>query len=225
MQAAEKGPSAALRCALRRCGVLFVRLTPQGLRALHLDLFERPAFSQGMKKNWAWMLFTVVAGCLLLAAGGAAAGEWAVAEGTRTWSFPRDHGAHPEYRTEWWYFTGIVGCGRRPAIRLPAHLLPAGRSRRSRPIPATPGRCATCTSRTSRSPTSAGGASGSASACRGPGRGWPARRPTCLRAWVLDWSAAADGESIRADRPRRRRSRSISRSGRDVRRCSTAPAG
>src|SRR5690606_29762503 len=21
-------------------------------------------------------------------------------------SFPRDHGAHPEYQTEWWYFTG-----------------------------------------------------------------------------------------------------------------------
>src|SRR5690554_153422 len=20
--------------------------------------------------------------------------------------FPRDHGAHPAYRTEWWYFTG-----------------------------------------------------------------------------------------------------------------------
>lgn len=22
------------------------------------------------------------------------------------WSFPRDHGAHPEFRTEWWYWTG-----------------------------------------------------------------------------------------------------------------------
>lgn len=22
------------------------------------------------------------------------------------WSFPRDHGAHPDFRTEWWYFTG-----------------------------------------------------------------------------------------------------------------------
>src|SRR5688572_32185311 len=21
-------------------------------------------------------------------------------------SFPRDHGSHPEYRTEWWYYTG-----------------------------------------------------------------------------------------------------------------------
>jgi predicted secreted hydrolase len=24
----------------------------------------------------------------------------------RAFRFPRDHGAHPEYRTEWWYFTG-----------------------------------------------------------------------------------------------------------------------
>ncbi len=32
--------------------------------------------------------------------------EWKQAVGPRTWQFPRDHGAHPEYRTEWWYFTG-----------------------------------------------------------------------------------------------------------------------
>ena len=35
-----------------------------------------------------------------------AAGEWKQAIGPWQWSFPRDHGAHPEYRTEWWYFTG-----------------------------------------------------------------------------------------------------------------------
>src|SRR5688572_30372778 len=22
------------------------------------------------------------------------------------YQFPRDHGSHPEYRTEWWYYTG-----------------------------------------------------------------------------------------------------------------------
>ena len=26
--------------------------------------------------------------------------------GPRTFEFPQDHGAHPEYRQEWWYFTG-----------------------------------------------------------------------------------------------------------------------
>ncbi len=24
----------------------------------------------------------------------------------RVWDFPRDHGAHPEFQTEWWYYTG-----------------------------------------------------------------------------------------------------------------------
>ncbi|MBE0618080.1 MAG: carotenoid 1,2-hydratase, partial [Proteobacteria bacterium] len=33
---------------------------------------------------------------------------WSQAEIPRQWSFPRDHGAHPEYATEWWYFTGTL---------------------------------------------------------------------------------------------------------------------
>ena len=24
------------------------------------------------------------------------------------WQFPRDHGAHPSFQTEWWYYTGVV---------------------------------------------------------------------------------------------------------------------
>lgn len=32
--------------------------------------------------------------------------EWKQAIGPREWRFPRDHGSHPEYHTEWWYFTG-----------------------------------------------------------------------------------------------------------------------
>ena len=35
-----------------------------------------------------------------------AASAWQKATGPRAWSFPHDHGAHPDYRTEWWYFTG-----------------------------------------------------------------------------------------------------------------------
>jgi predicted secreted hydrolase len=33
---------------------------------------------------------------------------WRSAEPDYAWSFPRDHWAHPAYKTEWWYFTGIV---------------------------------------------------------------------------------------------------------------------
>lgn len=32
--------------------------------------------------------------------------DFARAYAPRTFDFPRDHGAHPEYRTEWWYYTG-----------------------------------------------------------------------------------------------------------------------
>ncbi len=30
--------------------------------------------------------------------------------------FPRDHGAHPEYRTEWWYLTGWLDAAGRPSL-------------------------------------------------------------------------------------------------------------
>jgi hypothetical protein len=35
-----KSPDAALRCILRHCGVLTVRLTPQALRALPANFFQ-----------------------------------------------------------------------------------------------------------------------------------------------------------------------------------------
>ncbi|MDZ4803413.1 MAG: lipocalin-like domain-containing protein [Candidatus Eisenbacteria bacterium] len=45
--------------------------------------------------------------CVLVSVAGATpvAGFTPVA-GPRTWSFPRDHGAHPGFQTEWWYWTG-----------------------------------------------------------------------------------------------------------------------
>ena len=36
----------------------------------------------------------------------AASNSFAQAVAPRIWQFPRDHGRHPEFRTEWWYFTG-----------------------------------------------------------------------------------------------------------------------
>ena len=39
--------------------------------------------------------------------GGAWAGEaFETPQPGRVWSFPRDHGAHPEFKTEWWYYVG-----------------------------------------------------------------------------------------------------------------------
>jgi predicted secreted hydrolase len=50
-----------------------------------------------------WFLALLV---LLLSVSNVRSTEWKQAIGPWQWSFPRDHGAHPEYRTEWWYFTG-----------------------------------------------------------------------------------------------------------------------
>lgn len=34
------------------------------------------------------------------------AGEWEMAKPGWKYEFPRDHGRHPSFKTEWWYFTG-----------------------------------------------------------------------------------------------------------------------
>ena len=33
-------------------------------------------------------------------------GEWQVGKPGWSYEFPRDHHAHNEFKTEWWYFTG-----------------------------------------------------------------------------------------------------------------------
>jgi predicted secreted hydrolase len=52
--------------------------------------------------------FTALA-CLVLAAGSSPADDgWREITGPPELDFPRDHGAHPDTRTEWWYVTGLV---------------------------------------------------------------------------------------------------------------------
>jgi len=82
-----------------------------------------------MKTRGCWRRLTGVAAALLLAATGCSAAPgslqgtvatsnvvaalnveadagFARADAPRPFTFPRDHGAHPAFRTEWWYFTG-----------------------------------------------------------------------------------------------------------------------
>lgn len=137
-----------------------------------------------------------IAGCLLLSAAGAtAAGEWAVAAGARAWSFPRDHGAHPEFRTEWWYFTGLLASadGRRFGYQLtffrqgvvPAAADPDNpwsvRDLHLAHFALTDVGAGTFTfgERVSRA-----------------GPGLAGSSTDGLRAWVLDWSAAAAGDAV-----------------------------
>jgi predicted secreted hydrolase len=50
---------------------------------------------------------------LLLLAATTLMPPWAAALEPRTLRFPRDHGAHPDLRTEWWYITGHAQSGGR----------------------------------------------------------------------------------------------------------------
>ncbi len=51
---------------------------------------------------------------------GASPQGFARATGPRSFRFPEDHGPHPEFRSEWWYYTGNVAAadGRRFAFQL-----------------------------------------------------------------------------------------------------------
>ena len=51
-------------------------------------------------------IITVLISFAARAAADDADATWAQAIGPWLWSFPRDHGSHPDFRTEWWYFTG-----------------------------------------------------------------------------------------------------------------------
>jgi predicted secreted hydrolase len=72
-------------------------------------------------RSRAVLLVSLCAGLLAMpgrATDAAAAGAgWRAADPDHAWSFPRDHHAHPEYRNEWWYFTGILAGLDDPARR------------------------------------------------------------------------------------------------------------
>ncbi len=51
----------------------------------------------------AWVL-----GCVVLAASAGAQSPWKEATAGYPYAFPRDHASHPDYKIEWWYYTGNV---------------------------------------------------------------------------------------------------------------------
>jgi predicted secreted hydrolase len=58
------------------------------------------------KQRLAGAVLTSIAFMVAVAGSQSDTGEWQQAIASRTWKFPEDHGAHPAFRTEWWYFTG-----------------------------------------------------------------------------------------------------------------------
>ncbi len=73
---------------------------------------------------------------MLFAFGLVSAAQWKEAAAGYTFVFPRDHASHPEYKIEWWYYTGNVAAkdGRRfgyqvTFFRVGVDAAPANRSR------------------------------------------------------------------------------------------------
>jgi len=61
--------------------------------------------SPRLRQSQLWILLTLFLLCATLGAAGVDDG-FQQALKPREWSFPRDHGRHDGFRTEWWYFTG-----------------------------------------------------------------------------------------------------------------------
>jgi len=64
-----------------------------------------------IRMPWPAVLALAVAFSALMGMGqtkGLPGPEWKQALEPRAWAFPADLGAHPEYKTEWWYFTGVL---------------------------------------------------------------------------------------------------------------------
>jgi predicted secreted hydrolase len=148
-------------------------------------------------KSQVRLLKMVVVGFLLLTSvpGAGAAQEWAAADGTRAWSFPRDHGAHPEFRTEWWYFTGIVAAadGRRFGYQLTFF------RQGIVPVAADPGspwsvRDVYLAHFTLTDVREGSFRVGERVSRAGPGLAGAS--VDALRVWVLDWSATAEGDGF-----------------------------
>ena len=59
-----------------------------------------------MRRRLAWTLLLAISCAWLCAA--AAAQDYAQVKPGTDLQFPRDHGSHPLFRTEWWYITGWV---------------------------------------------------------------------------------------------------------------------
>ena len=72
----------------------------------------------------------ILPGGRLVSRAAGAAEPFANPQPGRIFKFPADHGAHPDFKTEWWYWVGHLKSPAGRGLRLPDHLLPG------RPAPA-----------------------------------------------------------------------------------------
>ena len=122
---------------------------------------------------------------------------WPQAETAREWTFPRDHGAHPGYRTEWWYFTGNLEDSQDNPYGYQLTIFRVGV--RPQPDPAEAGNPWAVRDLYLGHLAVSDGAGGRfryAHQLSRTGPGLAGASLTDLDVWVLDWSARQEGAAI-----------------------------
>ena len=122
---------------------------------------------------------------------------WRQAAPGYEWQFPRDHGSHPDYRIEWWYYTGNLESADARRFRYQVTFFRIGVD----PAPENPSswavrdlfmaHLAITDFRTGRQVV--------AERLNRAGVGWAGARSDVLEVWNGDWRVEGDGETHRLD--------------------------
>ncbi len=122
---------------------------------------------------------------------------WRQAAPGYDWAFPRDHGSHPPYRIEWWYYTGNLETagGRRFGYQVTFFRVGVD------PAPENPSRWAVRDLHMAHLALTdiAGRRHLTAERLDRGGLGWAGARTGTLDVWNGDWRAALDGERHRLE--------------------------
>ena len=131
-------------------------------------------------------------------AGSAATPEgWLHVEPGYPWRFPRDHGSHPEYRIEWWYYTGNLASARGRRFGYQVTFFRVGVD----PAPENPSRWAVrdlFMAHLAMSDLGTGRHLVGERLNRG-GLGWAGAREGTLDVWNGDWRASLSGDRHRLE--------------------------
>ena len=151
-------------------------------------------------KGYCWALgLAVVSGIGLMGAGQelvlGTAGGWRQAEAGYSWEFPQDHGSHPDYRIEWWYYTGNLKTADNRRFGYQVTFFRVGVD----PAPDNPSRWAVrdlFMAHLAVTDIETGQHLMAERLNRG-GVGWAGAEPGTLSVWNGDWTAGLDGEAHR----------------------------
>ena len=122
---------------------------------------------------------------------------WAQAQPGYDWRFPEDHGSHPPYRIEWWYYTGNLEAAGGRAFGYQVTFFRVGVD----PAPENPSRWAVRDLYMAHLALTdlSGGRHLFAERLDRGGLGWAGARSGTLDVWNGDWRAALDGGRHRLD--------------------------